>query len=92
MGAIVAPQRDHPEPREVPPSTRSSFHSTICVLEGLLQHELVRGSRGEDGRWPLQVTHDDPYPRDLGEAPGRPSRWITLRALRVLRWYEGRQG
>jgi hypothetical protein len=27
-------------------------------------------------------------PIDLGEREGRPSRWITLRALRVLRWYE----
>lgn len=23
---------------------------------------------------------------DLGEAEGQPSRWITLRALRVVRW------
>jgi hypothetical protein len=23
---------------------------------------------------------------DLGEREGEPSRWITLRALRVLRW------
>jgi hypothetical protein len=28
---------------EAPPSTRSSFHSTICVLEGLLQYEKARG-------------------------------------------------
>jgi hypothetical protein len=148
---------------EAPPSTRSSFHSTICVLEGLLQYErangpvpgvsearlrgqayllergmlrsrstgavidsewlrfaypcgyhydvlrgldylwragaspddrvaeaveLVRRNRGDDGRWPLQVSHADCFPRDLGEAPGAPSRWVTLRALRVLRWAE----
>lgn len=148
---------------EAPPSTRSSFHSTICVLEGLLQYELaggpatavtnarlrgqeyllqrgmyrsrtsgevidadwthfgypcgyhydvlrgldylrkagaaadqrlaeaidlVRRNRDEDGRWPLQVMHEDQHPRDLGEELLRPSRWITLRALRVLRWYE----
>jgi len=29
---------------EAPPSTRSSFHSTICVLEGLLQYEKARGA------------------------------------------------
>lgn len=29
---------------EAPPSTRSSFHSTICVLEGLLEYEKARGA------------------------------------------------
>jgi hypothetical protein len=29
---------------EAPPSDRSSFHSTICVLEGLLAYENARGS------------------------------------------------
>ena len=29
---------------EAPPSKRSSFHSTICVLEGLLEYEKARGS------------------------------------------------
>jgi hypothetical protein len=42
---------------EAPPSTRSSFHSTICVLEGLLEYEKAHGpsatvtdarARGED--------------------------------------------
>jgi hypothetical protein len=28
---------------EAPPSTRSSFHSTICVLEGLLEYEKAHG-------------------------------------------------
>jgi hypothetical protein len=146
-----------------PPSQRSSFHSTICVLEGLLEYEmsqgasdevtearhrgheyllerrmfrslstgevinqdwtrfalpfswhydvlrgldylrsagvdlddraeeaidLVRMHRGEDGRWPLQIHHALPFDFDMGEDVGRPSRWNTLRALRVLRWAE----
>lgn len=29
---------------EAPPSKRSSFHSTICVLEGLLEYEKSRGA------------------------------------------------
>lgn len=29
---------------QAPPSTRSSFHSTICVLEGLLEYERARGA------------------------------------------------
>ncbi len=28
-----------------PPSKRSSFHSTICVLEGLLEYEKAKGAR-----------------------------------------------
>lgn len=28
---------------EAPPSKRSSFHTTICVLEGLLEYEKVKG-------------------------------------------------
>ena len=30
-----------------PPSQRSSFHSTICVLEGLLEYEMAKGARPE---------------------------------------------
>ena len=146
---------------DAPKSTCASFHSTICVLEGLLEYEHARGSapesaaarrRGEaylleralfrrrstgevvdpafakfafppryhydvlrgldylraagvspdariaeaihlvessrtpDGRWLLAATHCDALAVTPGEAVGEPSRWITLRALRVLRW------
>lgn len=141
-------------------STRSSFHSTICVLDGLLEYEraggehdvdearrrgeeyllsrrlfrrastgevvdpdwlsfsfptqwhydvlwgldylrstgagpdprlaeaveLVRDKRQPDGRWLLENTHAGLRYFDLEEGDGRPSRWNTLRALRVLRW------
>jgi hypothetical protein len=145
-------------------STRSSFHTTICVLEGLLEHErsiggtsrsrearqrgeeyllarrlLRRESNGEliseqwlqfsyptrwfydvlrgldyfravggapdgrlaeavdavrskqrpDGRWLLENTHPGKVHFQLEEGDGHPSRWNTLRAQRVLRWYEG---
>lgn len=144
-------------------STRSSFHTTICVLEGLLEHEratggsaeataarlrgqeyllerrmlrrlstgevvdpawtlfsfptrwhydvlrgldhlrsagvapdercaeaidLVEKRRGEDGRWPVQNPHPGPVHFDMEEGEGKPSRWNTLRAMRVLDWYE----
>lgn len=147
---------------EAPPSTRSSFHSTICVLEGLLEYEkakgatpavtaarlrgqeyllerglfrsrstgrvidpdwtrfafptrwyydvlwgldylrradaepdpraaeavkLVKGKRDADGRWPLENPHAGEEHFALEEGAGGPSRWNTLRALRVLRWY-----
>ena len=153
---------------EAPKSARSSFHTTICVLEGLLEYERVVGSapeitaarrRGEeyllkralfrrlstgevvnpeflqfafppryhydvlrsldyfraasihdnvpsdtrigdavrileskrqpDGRWLLDASYDESLALPLGESVGEPSRWNTLRALRVLHWYEG---
>jgi hypothetical protein len=150
---------------EAPKSARSSFHTTICVLEGLLEYERAVGSapevaaarrRGEeyllkralfrrlstgevanpaflkfafppryhydilraldylrdagvqpdvrvgdavhvvdsrrqvDGRWLLDDAHDEALASTFGESVGEPSRWNTLRALRVLRWYERR--
>lgn len=148
---------------EAPKSARSSFHTTICVLEGLLEYEravgpvqeivaarrkgeeylLQRGlfrrrSTGEvanpvflefafppryhydvlraldylrdarlqrdarivealqvvrrrqqaDGRWHLDSAHDEALALPCGESVGKPSRWNTLRGLRVLRWFE----
>ncbi|WP_347756784.1 hypothetical protein [Agrococcus sp. ProA11] len=49
--------------------------------------ELVHAKRDEDGRWPLDVKHGGDAVNDYG-AVGEPNRWITLRALRVLRWAE----
>ncbi len=48
--------------------------------------DLVASARGRDGRWVLEQVHAGTLPVDLGEAEGAPSRWVTLRALRVLRW------
>jgi hypothetical protein len=148
---------------EAPKSVRSSFHTTICVLEGLLEYQRAVGSapeiaaarsRGEeyllerglfrrrssgevvnaaflnfafppryhydvlraldylrdagvrpdariddavqvvasrrqaDGRWLLDRAHDEALAFKFGESVGEPSRWNTLRSLRVLRWYE----
>ena len=145
-------------------STRSSFHSTICVLEALLEYELanessaikearlrgqeyllerrllrrqttreiidpdwmrfsfpnwwhydvlrgleylrragvtpdervaevidlVESKRGNEGRWLLENWHPGMMPIEMDEGEGRPSKWITLRALRVLDWYSTR--
>lgn len=49
--------------------------------------ELVESKRDRDGRWPLEVQYPGEMPVDLDEGEGRPSRWNTLRALRVLNWY-----
>jgi hypothetical protein len=48
---------------------------------------LVESKRDADGRWPLEHVHEDNVVIPMEEL-GAPSRWITLHALRVLRWYE----
>lgn len=148
-------------------STRSSFHTTICVLEGLLAYErahigsratiaarhrgeeyllerrlmrrastgeitdpawlqcsfpprwhydimraldyfrttgeppdprlqeavsVVRAKRQPDGTWLLENTHPGAVHFALEEGDGRPSRWNTLRAMRVLKWHVGSTG
>jgi hypothetical protein len=147
---------------EAPKSRRSSFHTTICVLEGLLEYEragrkspavtmarkraedylldrrmfrslrtgkvidkcwlrfsfpmfwhydVLRGldylrnagikpdsrageaievvikRRHQNGRWPLNLLHPEHIPLRMETAVGSASRWNTLRALRVLGWY-----
>jgi len=147
---------------EAPGSRRSSFHTTICVLEGLLEYEragrrsaavtrarkraeeyllerhlfrslrtgeviskrwlrfsfpafwhydVLRGldylrsaegrpdgrvrqaievvmeRRHQNGRWPLNLLHPESIPLTMENEVGRASRWNSLRALRVLRWY-----
>ena len=146
-------------------STRSSFHTTICVLEALLEYELAGGSsaqvtearlrgqeyllerrllrrlstdeiidpawmsfsfptwwhydvlrgleylrkanvtpdervaeaitlveskRDSDGRWLLEHQHPGTTAVEVDAGEGQPSRWNTLRALRVLDWYAAR--
>jgi hypothetical protein len=49
--------------------------------------DLLESKRDDDGRWPLGHRHPGTMPVELDEEEGRPSRWNTLRALRVLDWY-----
>ena len=49
--------------------------------------DLVLSKRDEDGRWPLEVRYPGRMPIEIDDGEGLPSRWITLRALRVLDWY-----
>lgn len=51
--------------------------------------DLVRRRQQPDGRWLLQNTHRARRHFAMEGADGTPSRWNTLRALRVLRWYDG---
>ena len=58
--------------------------------------DLIHSKRDAEGRLPLENPHQsemvDARVRDLDfgmdEREGRPSRWNTLRAMRVLDWYE----
>lgn len=49
--------------------------------------ELLRGKADADGRWANELAHEGPtwFP---GDPEGRASRTVTLRALRVLRWWD----
>jgi len=48
---------------------------------------VVEGNRGPDGTWPLQHVHEGATHLEMEAGEGAPSRWNTLRALRVLEWY-----
>jgi hypothetical protein len=50
--------------------------------------ELVASKRDAHGRWALDTRYPGVMPVEIDYGEGRPSRWNTLRALRVLRWYE----
>ena len=50
---------------------------------------IIESKRDADGRWASDHAHHDKLPVDMGDIEDQPSRWITLRALRVLRWAEG---
>jgi hypothetical protein len=52
--------------------------------------ELVESKRDGDGRWPLETQYPGVMSVEIDEGEGRPSRWNTLRALRVLDWYSAR--
>ncbi len=52
--------------------------------------ELVESKRDTNGLWPLENQHPGTMPIEVDEGEGRPSRWNTLRALRVLDWYSAK--
>jgi hypothetical protein len=53
--------------------------------------DILRSTRRADGRWTLQNRYKGKTYFEL-ERLGAPSRWNTLRALRVLKWWEGGRG
>lgn len=50
--------------------------------------DLLRSKQRADGTWPLENTYPGRVHFSLEDGDSRPSRWNTLRALRVLSWYD----
>ena len=48
---------------------------------------IVQSKRQADAGWLLDASYSEALAIALNESVNKPSRWITLRALRVLRWY-----
>jgi hypothetical protein len=50
--------------------------------------DVLRSKQQLDGTWLLENTHPGKIHFALEDGDGQPSRWNTLRALRVLNWHE----
>jgi hypothetical protein len=55
-------------------------------LEEAIDH--VRSKRQSDGKWLLDWKMPGRIWFDVDDGPGKPSQWITLRAMRVLKWWD----
>ncbi len=68
------------------------FRSAAAAPDPRLEEaiHLLRSKRQDDGAWLLENTHRGRVHFQLEDGDNHPSRWNTLRALRVLRWYEER--
>jgi hypothetical protein len=72
---------------------RSASVLTGQALEPRLSEaiEVVRSRRLDDGTWPLDWNPTGRAWFQVDDGPGEPSRWLTLRALRVHKWWEAAQ-
>lgn len=53
---------------------------------------LLRSKQQRNGTWLLENTHAGKVHFPLEAGDGQPSRWNTLRALRIVKWYEAFAG
>jgi hypothetical protein len=69
--------------------TLDYFQASGAAYDARLEDpvRVLSSRRTEQGTWVLQNRHPGRTFFEL-ETVGKPSRWNTLRALRVLRWYE----
>jgi hypothetical protein len=65
------------------------FRSVGIAYDPRMQDALdvLKKKQRKDGRWPLQARHPGQTHFEM-EKPGQPSRWNTLRAMRVLRHFK----
>jgi hypothetical protein len=52
---------------------------------------IIEERRHQNGRWPMSHLHADRLGFPLESETGRASRWNTMRAMRVLKWYRNYQ-
>jgi hypothetical protein len=66
------------------------FRSTGDVPDSRMEEaiDLLRSKQQPSGAWLLENTHPGKVHFQLEDGDNRPSRWNTLRALRVLEWSE----
>jgi len=66
------------------------FRSVGAVPDSRIEEAIgiLRSRQQPDGYWLLENTHKGRVHFELEDGDNMPSRWNTLRALRVLRWYE----
>jgi hypothetical protein len=50
--------------------------------------EHVRSKRRADGTWALDRALPGRVWFDVDDGPAQPSRWVTLRAVRTLKWWD----
>ncbi len=69
--------------------TLDYFQASAAPFDTRLEDPLgvLQSKRAKDGRWMLQNRHPGATFFEM-ETVGKPSRWNTLRALRVLKWYQ----
>jgi len=73
------------------------YFRAAAVLTGSLPDQRLEPAveqlfaiRHDDGTWHLDRSLRGQVWFDMDDGPGEPSRWLTLRALRVLEWWDRR--
>jgi hypothetical protein len=50
--------------------------------------DLVLSKQTDQGKWNLEMTYNGRFQADI-EQKGKPSKWVTLNAMRMLKRYFG---
>jgi len=87
---LTHPNRWHYDVLRAMDYFRSSADLTAAQPDPRLAESVdhVRSRRLDDGRWPLDWSPEGRVWFEVDDGEGQPSPWITLRAMRVLRWWE----